>query len=641
MGNFDKILHEYLIREAISLKNVKKHNLTKAGSGAYTSHLDKVFGKGKSRIIIPINVKIPSEKHPLLEKIKEFIYRHDYMISDMEQYIKGTAYKITEGIKMDKRNPVKIGKILQKYEPDGEIEITHRVNGKKLTKTVAGKPLLHEFKNDPLRLSGGEFLMVISRHPYDIAGASTDRSWTSCMDLGFPRIQYPKSTPNSGINKRYIKSDISEGSLIAYLITKNEVIKEMGGERKVSLHKPLSRILIKPHNADDRTVYTLGKPYGGQYAEFKDMLQKWVSSTFHSDPSTIGKVYPNKKLYNDWDDSPDFEFNSGSSVADEILNDMLSYANEKELGNNLTFTTETPYGGNGVRVIINLQLNDITISQPIDVVYMIPLNAYKINSMESGIQKEVLTSIFKQLSDYQNDTEVSVDFNMSTDTVNIEINTYIRVHSDDDKYVDDDYIWDTLHYYLSPLKKLNYKTLQSKIKTIIESYDWEDHNKKIQENLKKLIDAYKHLVEIQLTTPSSPILKDLKVLPPSYWIKNISEATQYITLLHKINNKLTVCCDVKKQFEYTIPPSIIYSEEYQQPIYKLFNDAFKKHFNVDLVKVKLDVDNQWNLLKVFKFKEDNNISNSHWETIKDIHHEIFQMRGRLKCLIGELGELKI
>jgi hypothetical protein len=96
MGNFDKILYDYLVREAISLKKVKAHNLTKAGSGAYNSHLDKVFGKGKSRIIIPINVKIPSEKHPLLKKINEFLYHHDYMISDMEQYIKGTAYKITE-----------------------------------------------------------------------------------------------------------------------------------------------------------------------------------------------------------------------------------------------------------------------------------------------------------------------------------------------------------------------------------------------------------------------------------------------------------------------------------------------------------------------------------------------------------------
>ena len=30
---------------------------------------------------------------------------------------------------------------------------------------------------------GSEYIMVISKHPYDIGGVSTDRSWSSCMDL--------------------------------------------------------------------------------------------------------------------------------------------------------------------------------------------------------------------------------------------------------------------------------------------------------------------------------------------------------------------------------------------------------------------------------------------------------------------------
>ena len=42
-----------------------------------------------------------------------------------------------------------------------------------------------------------EYLMVISKHPYDIGGMSTNRSWTSCMNL------------RGGENSNYVPIDIS------------------------------------------------------------------------------------------------------------------------------------------------------------------------------------------------------------------------------------------------------------------------------------------------------------------------------------------------------------------------------------------------------------------------------------------------
>jgi hypothetical protein len=294
------------IMEAISLGDVRKHKLSKKHSGAYDEILDEVFG-GKNRIILPFQIDHSNlnNAHMLFLKIDEFLDKHGYSVETIKDYIDGKAIKFkidSDGKHIyDKKNPVKIGKLLQKYEEDGEIEVTSRKDGVKTTKKVIGKPLLHEFKNDPIRSANGEFLIVISRHPYDVAGSSTDRSWTSCINLGLEGVHYP--TKERGVNRRYVMNDVSEGTLVAYVVSKDELYKGAGGEDKVKLQRPLSRILIKPHNSDIGKVYTIGNMYGGDYSEFYDVVKKWISENLNAKAAKVNNINAkrNPKLYSDWD----------------------------------------------------------------------------------------------------------------------------------------------------------------------------------------------------------------------------------------------------------------------------------------------------------------------------------------------------
>jgi hypothetical protein len=308
------------LMEAISLGDAKKHKLSKKHSGAYDKVLDEVFG-GKNRIMMPLNIDYSemSETHPIFKKIDELLDKHGYTIGNMKNYIDGmaTKYKYGEdgGMILDSKNPVKIGKLLQKFEEDGEIEVTDRKDGKKTTKTVVGKPLLHEFKNDPLRATNGEFLIVISRHPYDVAGSSTDRSWTSCMNLGLGGINYPNKT--QGVNRGYVTNDIKEGTLVAYVVTKNELFKGAGGEDKVKLQKPLSRILIKPHNSDVGNVYTIGMMYGNHYPEFYEKVKEWITDKLNHKAKNADNINArrNMDLYPDSDKPVGFEM---KSISEEV-----------------------------------------------------------------------------------------------------------------------------------------------------------------------------------------------------------------------------------------------------------------------------------------------------------------------------------
>lgn len=93
--------------------------------------------------------------------ISDFLSEHDYEVTD---YIKGTCQ--FNGAK----NPSKIGQVLTRLEREHP----------------EAKDLMKSFVEDPIRKAGSveELIAVISRHPYDIAGADTDRAWTNCMTMG-------------------------------------------------------------------------------------------------------------------------------------------------------------------------------------------------------------------------------------------------------------------------------------------------------------------------------------------------------------------------------------------------------------------------------------------------------------------------
>ena len=130
------------------------------------SRYEDIFMSGKYktdkngyRIFLDIKQEQPKERqHGDTERmISDHLKSIGY---EVEDYIKGLAYKSD-----NPKRKIKIGKLLNK----------------------SNQTFFHYFQNDPVRQSTkSEFMVVISRHPYDIAGMSTNRGWESCMRLPDP-----------------------------------------------------------------------------------------------------------------------------------------------------------------------------------------------------------------------------------------------------------------------------------------------------------------------------------------------------------------------------------------------------------------------------------------------------------------------
>lgn len=239
---------EQIIQEAIELSKAKpyvkgwdKNRLKDWFDGKYRVYLDLEKG-------IPASKDIESE---LEKEIKDSLSDTDYEVKDFK---KGMAY--------DKKNKreIKLGKVLGKID----------------------KELLQRFVNDPGRTSSKvtKPIVVISRHPYDIAGQSYKRGWTSCKDF----------SGNRGGNKGYIK-DETRLSLIAYLIYKDDK----------NIKTPIARVLISQFKNEQKEIYygVQMKTYGSagvwEGALFRT-IQKWLDE---KQGRKFGKFKFNTKQYQD------------------------------------------------------------------------------------------------------------------------------------------------------------------------------------------------------------------------------------------------------------------------------------------------------------------------------------------------------
>lgn len=162
---------------------------------------------------------------------------------------------------------------------------------------------LEIFSKDPVRLGkniksaikGGDLWIVISNHAYDIAGMSTDRDWTSCMNIF------------TGDNRLYVKHDIQYGTLVAYIIDKNDT----------NIQHPYGRVLIKPYKlrrpnhigfdvapivySPETTVYS---PYVGMRP-----IRDWLKDICQEIQEGDGILRSLKVLYNDtFHDTADVDF---------------------------------------------------------------------------------------------------------------------------------------------------------------------------------------------------------------------------------------------------------------------------------------------------------------------------------------------
>jgi len=143
-----------------------------------------------------------------------------------------------------------------------------------------------------------DYLIVVSRHAYDIGGASTGREWRSCMNLDY------------GVNRRYIKYDVAGGNAVSYLIAKDDV----------NITHPYARVLIKKYKSRGReghfclfpeqTCYSeLYSPIIDQYKEIiqsiivkaqkdtfePDLIYKFVKTKQYQDNATKKQLFINKE----------------------------------------------------------------------------------------------------------------------------------------------------------------------------------------------------------------------------------------------------------------------------------------------------------------------------------------------------------
>ena len=182
---------------------------------------------------------------------------------EIETTLSGTDFKLKDYVK---------GVVLDKLGRDQKI-------GKVLTKL--GKPeLVNKFNADKTREGAkkSELMLVFSKHPYDIAGMSTDRGWSSCMEL------------YTGAYKRYVKWDIKEGSFIIYLAKSDDL----------NLKSPRARCVAKPYiNIESKqdVVYSTGsKIYGTAPGDFITTVQELIDTI---QPNKVGVFELDSKLYCD------------------------------------------------------------------------------------------------------------------------------------------------------------------------------------------------------------------------------------------------------------------------------------------------------------------------------------------------------
>ena len=144
-------------------------------------------------------------------------------------------------------------------------------------------------------------VLVLSKHPYDIAGMSTGRGWRSCMNLV------------NGQYNPYVVYSIKGNVLIAYLCKEEDttdIIDSKGVHHKndkINIQHPLGRVLIKPYfkkNDDgsvDRSssILRCSIAYGTFYPEAIKNLQYWLDYNWNQymDKDNSNYVFDDEHFY--------------------------------------------------------------------------------------------------------------------------------------------------------------------------------------------------------------------------------------------------------------------------------------------------------------------------------------------------------
>lgn len=227
--------------------------------------------------------------------------------AEVKMHLSNNGYEISD---------YKMGLAKDKHGRDVKI-------GKALEQTKAPASVKKSFVNDAARKTTkhADLHIVISRHPHDVAGMSTDRGWTSCMNMD----------KGQGMYAAMLEDDIKAGTHVAYLVHKNDH----------TIQKPVARIALKPYKSPDG--HTIIRPEGSTYGtgndSFSHSVRKWAETHF---PLKDGEVYEkNRDIYNDNRDHDDVEntdvhgeyaFNSSAKTFNALVNHPDNYIRQALAG---------------------------------------------------------------------------------------------------------------------------------------------------------------------------------------------------------------------------------------------------------------------------------------------------------------------
>lgn len=229
-----------IIKEAIPY-NIAKEYITTERTDAAIKLMDNVFSKLKNLPNAKVldrrgdRIAFPYGETPLEDDIKMLLRKYDYNVLDFNN---NEAIRIAKTEKGDKVQPIKITKALtnisKSKDKEGNIIEPNAKDFADLFADAINRKM-------PKKLG---LIVIFARHPYDIAGMSYGRTWSSCMHL------------TDGQLRDFVKKDIENGTIAVYLTKATDE----------GLSKPLARVLVKPYvnvgNENDIILYPEAKTYG-------------------------------------------------------------------------------------------------------------------------------------------------------------------------------------------------------------------------------------------------------------------------------------------------------------------------------------------------------------------------------------------
>lgn len=246
----------HILKEALPLSVGKKYSSIHRDENVL-KNIDDIFNKIKSkypesktskrgdRLFIPFINDIYSVK----SEVESVLSKKNIKIKDYKQGI---------AVEPKYNRDIKIGKVLN---------------------SMGEKELMDKYAKDISKINNNSSkrFVVISKHPYDVAGMSTDRDWDSCMNI------------NHGINRNYVEKDIELGTLIGYEISSDDT----------NINNPMGRVLIKPYSSKDgKILYKLCKR---EYGKVSESFINKINEIFYNLDFEEDEYHLSNELYSDLD----------------------------------------------------------------------------------------------------------------------------------------------------------------------------------------------------------------------------------------------------------------------------------------------------------------------------------------------------